>query len=114
MVKRGQIWIVDFNPGFGREIHKKRPALIISIDLLNANLPTVVVIPLSSQIKTFAPEKVFLPKKSIRLDKDSMILPHLIRAVDKERLIEKVGRISQEKMLEVEESLKLVLGMIEI
>lgn len=103
MVNRGQIWIVDFNP-----------ALVISIDLLNTNLPTIIVIPLSSQIKKLGPERVFLPKESTKLDKDSVILPHLIRAVDKKRLIEKIGRISQEKMLEIEESLKLVLGMIEI
>lgn len=114
MVKRGQIWITDFNPGFGQEIHKKRPSLIVSIDLLNKNLPTVVVIPLSSQIGLLGPEKILLSKHITRLDKDSVVLTPSVRAIDKERLIKKIGTIPQEKMMEVEESLKLVLGMTEI
>lgn len=114
IIRRGQIWIADLNPGFGIEIHKKRPALIISNNEINTYSPRIIVVPLSSQIVPLGPEKVFLPKKSAGISKDSVVLAPEVRSVDKNRLMKKIGKISQEKMFEVEEALKLVLGMIEI
>jgi len=111
LIRRGQIWICDLNPGYGLEIHKKRPVLIIAADEVNRNLHTTIVIPISSQVSSVGIEKIFLPKNSAGLDKNSVVLPVLVRTVDKERLVKRVGKISEEKLGEVEESLKLVLGL---
>src|SRR3990167_1128470 len=110
--RRGEIHIADLSPAFGREIHKKRPILIISSDILNQNSPTVIMLPLSSILPQYiGPDEVKIPKTT-GLDKDSVILISQIRAIDKDRFIKKVGPITADKLFEVEDALKLVLGMI--
>lgn len=114
LVKRGQVWTANLNPGFGVEIHKKRPVLIISSNEINQYSPNIIVIPISSQTKPYGPEKILLPKITTGLKKESAALAPEIRAVDKRRLIKKIGSVEKEKLLEVEDSLRLVLGMIEL
>lgn len=111
LIKRGQIWTANLNPGFGVEIRKKRPVLIISSDKINQNLNTTIVIPISSQVYPLGPEKVLISKGSTGLDKDSVVLTVFVRAIDKARLIEKIGKVKQKQLLEVEDSLKLILGI---
>lgn len=108
--------MVDLDPGFGKEIRKKRPALIISADSFNNYLHTVIVIPFSSRIpQILSLEMVMvLPSKITGIEKESIILPLLIRSVDKDRLIKKIGLLQAEKLKEIEDALKLVLGMIKL
>lgn len=111
--KRGEIYIADLNPGFGQEIHKKRPILIVSKNDFNQTMHTVILLPLSSIVpKVIGPDSMPFPKIK-GLEKESVLLITQIRAVDKNRLIKKIGKISQNKMKQVEEALKLVLGLIE-
>lgn len=112
--KRGEIYIADLNPGFGREIHKKRPVLVVSNNILNQNSPFVIILPLSSLVPQLVSFELVQISRFKGLDKDSVILVDQIRAIDKTRLIKKVGKLPKEKISEVEESLKLVLGLIEI
>lgn len=113
--KRGQIFIADLRPSFGHEIHKKRPVLVISINDINVNFPTVVILPLSSVV----PHDLGLhlvkvsSTKNNGLQKESVIVVDKIRSVDKKRLIKKIGKVSTPKLQEIEESLKLVLGLVE-
>lgn len=44
--RRGEIWLVDFEPSFAAEIRKVRPAVVLSLDQL-ARLPLRVVVPLT-------------------------------------------------------------------
>ena len=112
--KRGEIYIADLNPAFGREIHKKRPVLVISSDVINKNFPTVIMLPFSSIMPLgIGVDTIKVPKKA-GLDKDSVILATQIRSIDKSRLVAKVGKLSGEKLEEVEDSLKLVLGMVSL
>lgn len=111
--KRGEIYLADLNPGFGQEIHKKRPVLIISTNALNRTLPTVVIIPYSSVVPQFVGLDVVIFLSQGGLDKKSALIVNQIRSVDKVRLDKKIGKISKAKLSEVEESLKIVLGIIE-
>lgn len=113
---RGEIWVVNLTPSsaVGWEIAKKRPALIISANQINSISPLVIIIPISSRIpKVLAVEKILIAKREKILEKDSVALVNQIRAIDKTRLVKKLGKISDEKLEEVEEALKLVLGMVE-
>lgn len=112
-MKRGEIWIVDLDPGYGKEIRKKRPALVITSDSFNKSLHTVVVIPFSSRApKIISAEMVIVvPSRENGLDKKSVLLPLLLRSVDKSRLINKIGNLSEDKVFEVEGALKIVLGL---
>ena len=110
--KRGEIFIADLNPAFGREIHKKRPILIISRNLLNQTLPTVVMIPLSSIVPEFVgPDVVKIKDPKIGLVRDSALIVNQIRSIDKSRLVKKAGKLNQIKMEEVEQALKVVLDL---
>ena len=109
--KRGEIFIADLNPGFGREIHKKRPVLVISNNVLNQNLSTVIIIPLSSIIPKFIGPDVVEVEEKIGLDKDSVIIVNQIRSIDQSRLLKRVGILSPDKIDQVEEALEITLGM---
>ena len=109
--KRGQIYIADLDPAFGREIHKKRPVLIISNDDFNQSTPYVVIVPSSSVIpQTLTPEIIFLGKPK-GFDQESVLLPLYIRNIDQDRLIKKVGNLSKSKFKEVEDAVKLILAL---
>lgn len=111
-IKRGDVWVTDLRPGIGREVAKKRPTLIISNNTINSISPTVIVLPISSQIYNFlGPERIFLSANDIDLKKDSVVLVYQIRAIDKKRLGTKIGNLSKTKMQEVEKSLKLILNL---
>ncbi len=109
-IKRGQIWTADLNPGFGKELHKKRPVVIISNDIVNAHSPLIIVLPITSQVSQLGPEKVLLSEKETGLHKKSAVLILGIRSIDKDRLFKKVGSVTQDSLLQIEESLKFILG----
>src|SRR3989338_7780868 len=111
IIFRGQIWIADLNPGFGVEIRKRRPVLVISNNTLNRNWPRIIVIPFSSQIYPLSPGKILIPKDICGIDRKSILLTKEVRSIDKVRVVKKIGVLPKEKFLEVEESLKLVLGI---
>ena len=113
-IKRGEVWVTDLNPGYGVEIHKKRPVVVISNDLINNHSLRIIVLPFTTQVHPLNAGKVLIPKNEYSLEKESAILVSDIRSIDKIRLITKIGLLSSQKLFEVEESLGLVLGMTEL
>lgn len=111
--KRGQLYVANLDPGFGREVHKIRPVLIISNNSLNKIADHVIIIPASSIVPYILSDEMVSLGKPESFDQESVLLPLYIRSIDKERLIKKLGRISKGKLSEVENCLKLVLGIIE-
>ncbi len=110
-MKRGELWIINLEPGFGREIHKKRPALILSEDSINQKTTNVIIIPASSIVpQTIGVEMIRIGEKE-GLRQDSVLLPIFIRSVDHDRLIKKIGELSKKKLHQVEEAIRLVLGL---
>ena len=98
--KKGEIYLVNFDPTFGHEIKKKRPALILSNDIHNQYSPLVTVAPLSSNINKIYPFEVYVPKKSIGLNENSKIMIIQLRSIDKKRLINKIGNIEDQEILD--------------
>ena len=114
VIKRAEIWAADLRKS-GIEISKIRPVLVVSANYINVASAIAIVVPLSSRIpQILGLERIFVGKDETNLVRDSVVLALQIRALDKSRLMKKIGKISGNKMLEIEESLKLVLGMIEI
>jgi mRNA interferase MazF len=110
-VNRGDIWIVNLDPGLGREMHKKRPALIISRNIIHQATTSVIIIPISSQIpQTVGPEMIILHKDA-GVEKTSVLLPIFIRCIDQARLVKKIGNLPMKTMNEVEETIKLILDL---
>lgn len=109
--KRGEIFTANLSPSFGRKMHKKRPVLVISNNMLNQTLPTVVIIPFSSIVPTYIGPDVVKFSSQKGLDRPSALIINQIRAIDKERLIKRLGEITKEKLLEVEAALGVVLSL---
>lgn len=111
IIKRGEVWIVNLEPSLHREIHKKRPALIISNNFIHQETYHVIVIPISSQTpQVIGPEMVLVGKKE-GLEKKSVILPLFIRSIDRKRLIKRVGDLTEGKLSETDEAVKLILEL---
>lgn len=87
-VRRGDVYWVNLDPKVGAEIHKTRPALVISPDDMNAALPRVIVAPITSKGQALGcrPEVEFNGRPA-------RILLDQIRCVDKQRLTGKLGEI---------------------
>jgi mRNA interferase MazF len=83
------VWLVALDPTVGREIKKTRPALVISPDELNESLDTVIVAPMTTGASP-APYRVAVAFESKR----GMVLVEQMRAVDRQRLVRRVGRVS--------------------
>ena len=111
-VKRGDIWLVSLDPTLGHEIKKSRPAVIIQNDLGNKYSPITIIVPLTSQnLDKIYPIEVFIKKEAPGLDKDSKVLLNQIRAVDKRRLIKRLGQLDSETMIKIDEALKISLDL---
>lgn len=95
MVTRGEVWLVTLDPTIGHETKKTRPAVIISPDELNQSLATVIVAPMttSSLNRPYRVPVVFGGKKGL-------VLIEQIRAVDKDRLVKRVGRVPGKTLVE--------------
>lgn len=110
--KRGEVWVADLTPGRGWEVAKHRPVLIISNNIVNKASIFVIIIPISSRIPTaLGFERILLPRDDSGLKKDSVAFLTQIRGADKSRLGKKVGKLGDEKLAEIEDTLKAILGL---
>jgi len=105
-MKQGEIWEMYFDPIKGSEQGGRRPALIISGNMLNENLNIVIVCPLTTKIKGFKGNVVLEPSSANGLKTTSEILTFHIRSVSKERLKNKLGIIAKKDI----ETLKKTLS----
>jgi mRNA interferase MazF len=97
-MKQGDIWYANLNSAKGSEQAGFRPVLIISGNLLNAHLPVVVVVPLTTKIKKYKGNPVLKPSSVNGLKVESEALMFHIRSVSKDRLIEKIGTAKPEEI----------------
>ena len=101
VVKRFDIYFVEFDPAKGSEINKTRPGVILSPNEMNDALNTLIIAPLTSTLKNY-PSRVNCKVKG----KDGQIALDQIRCVDKLRLKNKLSKLSDNEQSEVLEELK--------
>jgi mRNA interferase MazF len=88
-MKRYEIRWVALDPARGAEMAKTRPAVIVSLDALNARLQTVTVCPLTSQL-----HPTWRTRLSVRIGRrDAEIAVDQIRTVSKNRIGDKLGAL---------------------
>lgn len=110
--RRAEIYWVNLDPTVGSEISKTRPALIISNDVGNQFADRVIVAPISSgNTDKVYPFEVLLPTGEAGLDKNSKVLLDQIRTVDKQRLGNKIGALTGQRMEEVNRAIRLSLAV---
>lgn len=114
-VNRGDVYYADLNPVVGSEQGGVRPVLIIQNNIGNKYSPTVIVAAITSKIdKAKLPTHVEITSKTSNLEKDSVILLEQIRTIDKKRLQRHVTRLNKEILGQVDKSIEISLGLIEL
>ena len=108
--KRGEVWLVNWNPARGSEQAGRRPALIIQNDIGNEKAPTTIVAAISSSVKIY-PINVQINPPEGGLDDPSIIKTSQILTISKERLETRLGRISEDSLDEVDRAIKLSLAL---
>ncbi|MFD3155722.1 type II toxin-antitoxin system PemK/MazF family toxin [Haloimpatiens sp. FM7330] len=112
VVKRGDIFYADLSPVVGSEQGGVRPVIIIQNDVGNKYSPTVIIAAITSQInKAKLPTHVEISSEEYGLNRDSVVLLEQIRTLDKRRLKEKIGHMTDEDMKKVDDSLLISIGL---
>lgn len=111
--KRGEIYLTSLDPALGREIQKTRPALIVQNDLSNRLSDLTIVAPIASTVRfPLNPMHVLLAADQFTgLRLTSVALVNQIRAVDRMRLIKRLGAIDSEALERVDEAIGISLGL---
>jgi len=114
-VRRGEIWLVNWNPGRGSEQQGFRPALIIQTDAanLNPNYPNTIVVAISTKGKSVPFHIIVEPSLKNGLKKRSYVKAEQLLTISKERLVKCIGLLEKETMSQVEEAVKIVLELID-
>jgi mRNA interferase MazF len=103
-IERGDVFWARLDPTVGSELQKTRPVVVLSINPLNKVRKTVVVVPLS----TSAPAIEFL---NVALKGGSVARCEHVRAIDKNRLADRIGSISDADMAKIEGGVSRILGV---
>jgi mRNA interferase MazF len=108
--KRGEIWLVRFNPTVGDEIQKTRPAIVISSDHIGG-LDLRLVVPITGDKPAFAPIPWLIklkPSSQNGLSKDSVANPLQTRSVSRQRFAKCLGQISEAEIAAIRLALQLI------
>ena len=113
--RRGELYYVDLDPVIGSEQGGHRPVLVIQNDVGNEYSPVVIVAALTSRPAARArPTDVLLSPGSSGLQAPSRVLLNQIRTIDKRRLGRSIGQLTPEEMAQIDEAIKISLGLIPI
>ena len=112
-VRRGEIYYADLSPVVGSEQGGVRPVLIIQNDTGNRYSPTVIAAAITSQTgKARLPTHIEIPvDESCGLSKTSTVLLEQVRTLDKKRLREKMGRVEDDIMQQVDAAIAVSFGL---
>lgn len=112
-IRRGQIWWCDFGIPSGSMPGYRRPVAVVQDNGFNqSRIATVIVAAVTSNTGyADLPGNVFLTAQESGLPKDSVINVSQIATVDRKDLEECAGRIPAGRMQEVDDGLKLVMGL---
>jgi len=108
--RRGEVWMANFNPGRGSEQKGIRPSLILQNDTGNQYSSTTIVAAITSTLKKY-PVTVILDQRTTGLRGKSMVNLAQILTIDKGRMIRKMGNVGVDKMREVDEAIRVSLGL---
>lgn len=110
-IRRGDLFYADLNPVVGSEQGGIRPVLVIQNDVGNHFSPTVVAAAITSRkAKNSLPTHILLENVP-GLAPTSLLLLEQLRTIDRKRLRGYIGRISKEKMLEIDAALAISIGI---
>jgi mRNA interferase MazF len=111
--RRGEVYLVNFDPTLGAEIKKTRPALIIQNDIGNRYSQLTILAGITSHHQEHIyPHQVLVVASEGGMKKDSTVLLNQIRSVDKQRLVKRLGTLAPDTMRRVDRALQISVGLV--
>ncbi len=112
-IKRGHLYIVDFNPRIKTKPGKLRPALVLQSDVVNeAGYPSTIVIPTTTRlVENPGILRLRIRKGQGGLARDSDLLLGQLIAVANDSFREEIGRLPDIVMTEVENRIRVILSL---
>ena len=98
VIRKGEIYYANLSGNIGSEQGGFRPVLIIQNNIGNKYAPTTIVAPITSRAKSDLPTHLHINEGECGLTKDSIILFEQLRTIDKQRLGERIGELTDELM----------------
>lgn len=114
IVKKGDLYFADLSPVVGSEQGGVRPVLVVQNDVGNRHSPTIIVAAVTSQTKAKLPTHVELEAADGGLSKNSVVLLEQLRTIDKQRLKEHIGTLSEAQLPTVDQALSISLGITDV
>jgi len=114
--RRGDVYLVTFDPARGHEITKTRPALVIQNDIGNRHSPVTIVAGIISKLSPapYPVDVAVAPTRASGLSVPSAIQLNQIHSVDQQRLVKRLGAVDAPTMRSVDEAIKISLGLVSL
>lgn len=112
-MRRGEVWLVNLDPTVGAEIKKTRPAVIVNDDAIGI-LPLKVIVPITDWKDRYAVARWMVrlaPEAESGLDKPSAADAFQVRSVAQERLVQRLGELSDAAVEKITTALAVVLSI---
>ncbi len=110
--KRGEIWLVDFDPTVGAEMQKVRPAVVVSVPGIG-RLPLQIVVPLTDWKLRYASASWLIPipaSPTNGLDKDSASDAFQVKSVSDRRFVKHLGEVTSLQLDDIAAAIALCVG----
>ena len=112
--KRGEVFLVSFDPAVGSEIRKTRPAVVIQNDVANEYSPVTIVAAITSKFgHSLRSTEALITGEETGLGTPSVALLNQIRTVDRARLVKRLGAVDDQTVRRIARCLKISFGLID-
>ena len=111
--RRGEVYLIAFDPTLGAEIQKTRPAVILQNDVANRFSPITIAAAITSKVSDrLYPTNVLVTPPEGGLTRESVVLLNHVRSIDKQQLIRRLGVLKPETMERISRAIRITLGLI--
>ena len=111
-IYKGNIFYADLAPVVGCEQGGIRPVLIIQNNIGNRYSPTVIVAAITSRTgKQYLPTHIGLDEPQNGLRQNSLVLLEQVRTIDRSRLRDYIGTLTNRQLRQVDEALAVSFGL---
>jgi mRNA interferase MazF len=112
-IRRGHLYVVDFNPRVRTKPGKLRPAVVLQSDLVNrAGYPSTIVIPTTTKlVDDPGILRMRLKKGASGLDRDSDLLLGQLIAVANDSFRREIGALRKDELDELEQRIRAILNL---
>src|ERR1043165_3044985 len=111
--KRGEIWLIDFDPAVGAEIRKSRPAVVMNLDDIG-RLPLRIVVPITDWKEHYFSYPWFTqisPSSSNGLIKDSGADAFQTKSLACDRFVRLIGKLTETELENIAQGIALCVGI---